>query len=85
MERAGPESASENPAEEGEQLYQIAGRGNERNIGIAKTEQPTPCPSQPLELGRGVLSSTQQTKGREAQVGLEVAGWHCIPYPVFST
>lgn len=63
MERAVPESASENPALQRRQLYQTAGGGNERNMGIAKTEQPAPRPSQPPELGRGVSLSTQQTKG----------------------
>lgn len=43
---------------------QLLGEAARGTLGL-QTEQPTPWPRQPLELGRGVLLSTRQTKGKE--------------------
>lgn len=89
MERAGPESASENPEPCRRvraaipNCWEGLGEETQRNICIAKEEQFTPCHFQPLVLSSEGLLSTQQTKGKEAQVAMNVVvvvgggGGHC--------
>lgn len=86
MERAGPESASENPEPRRRvraatpNCWEGLGEETQRNICIAKEEQCALCHFQPLVLSSEKLLSTKQTKGREAQVATNVVvvvdgGW----------